>query len=204
MISINVRTSTTRRTVTADITSTPKSVFSELGIDTTGTHTNLDGAILSAADMNQTFERLGIADGSAVSMNSIVKADGAAAFAIVGDAFVITSGITLDEYNLLTKWRPDALKVKNEDGDDVFAISYADGRPCVAPFGVTFGGTTHNEDKFLTVTGMLPTDVKDPRDYLADLLAPIVENLTTLENSVPGVAAEVKASHDALVASINC
>lgn len=78
MISINVRTNTTRRTVSVDVTSTPRDVFNELGVDTSTSMVNLDGAILSAADFGKTFEELRIADGSTANLNAIVKADGAA------------------------------------------------------------------------------------------------------------------------------
>ena len=77
MISVNVRTTTTRKTVSADITSTPKSVFTELGVDTSTSMVNLDGTPLSGVDFNKSFEDLGVADGSTVSLNAIVKADGA-------------------------------------------------------------------------------------------------------------------------------
>lgn len=79
MISVNVRTNTARKTVSADITSTPKSVFSELGVDTSTSMVNLDGVPLSGADFNKTFEELGVEDGSTASLNAIVKADGARA-----------------------------------------------------------------------------------------------------------------------------
>lgn len=79
MISINVRTNTTRRTVSADVTSTPREVFNELGVDTSTSMVNLDGAILSAADFGKSFEELRIADGSTANLNAIVKADGALA-----------------------------------------------------------------------------------------------------------------------------
>ena len=78
MISINVRTNTTRRTISADVTSTPRSVFSELGIDTSTSMVNLDGAILRADDFGKTFEELRVPDGSTANLNAIVKADGAA------------------------------------------------------------------------------------------------------------------------------
>lgn len=78
MISINVRTSTVRRTVSREITSTPKEVFDELGIDTSSSHANLAGVMLSAADYNKSFEELGVQDGTETYLNAIVKADGAA------------------------------------------------------------------------------------------------------------------------------
>lgn len=77
MISINVRTNTTRRTISADITATPKSVFTELGVDTSTSMVNLDGTPLTGVDFNKSFEELGVADGSTAALNAIVKADGA-------------------------------------------------------------------------------------------------------------------------------
>jgi sulfur carrier protein ThiS len=77
MLSINVRTNTTRRTVSQDITATPKEVFNELGIDTSTSMVNLNGTILSGADFNKSFEELGVEDGTSANLNAIVKADGA-------------------------------------------------------------------------------------------------------------------------------
>lgn len=77
MISINVRTNSNRNTVNEDITATPRQVFAELGIDTSTSMVNLDGTILSGADFDKTFEELNAVDGTTVSLNAIVKADGA-------------------------------------------------------------------------------------------------------------------------------
>lgn len=79
MISVNVRTTTTRKTISADITSTPREVFTELGVDTSTSMVNLNGAPLSGTDFNKSFEELGVEDGSVASLNAIVKADGAKA-----------------------------------------------------------------------------------------------------------------------------
>ena len=78
MISINVRTNTTRRTVSRDITDTPRKVFNDLGVNFSTSMVNLDGTILSGADMDVSFDKLGVADGGSVNLNAIVKADGAA------------------------------------------------------------------------------------------------------------------------------
>lgn len=77
MISVNVRTNTTRRTVNEDITATPRQVFNELGVDTSTSMVNLNGTILSGADFDKSFEALGVSDGAAANLNAIVKADGA-------------------------------------------------------------------------------------------------------------------------------
>lgn len=79
MISVNVRTNTTRQTISTDITSTPKGLFDELGIDVSTSMVNLNGVPVTAADFNKSFSALGVEDGSTASLNAIVKADGAAA-----------------------------------------------------------------------------------------------------------------------------
>lgn len=78
MISINVRTNSIRKTVSEDVTATPRQVFDELGVDTSTSMVSLNGAPLSAGDFDKPFEELSVADGGTVFMNAIVKADGAA------------------------------------------------------------------------------------------------------------------------------
>lgn len=77
MIAVQVRTNTTRKTRNVDITSTPAQVFSDLEISPAGAMINLNGTILSATDLNSTFEALGVTDGTTCNLNSIVKMDGA-------------------------------------------------------------------------------------------------------------------------------
>lgn len=77
MISINVRANAIRRTVNAPITDTPKKVFDELGCDVSTSMINLEGATLGRADVDKTFEELGVKEGTSVYLNAIVKADGA-------------------------------------------------------------------------------------------------------------------------------
>ena len=77
MIQVNVRTNTARKTKNTDLSSTPAQVLGDLDIGTAGAMINLDGTILSAVDLNSTFEALGVQDGSTINLNSIVKADGA-------------------------------------------------------------------------------------------------------------------------------
>lgn len=79
MIQVRVKTSTTRKTVNTELNSTPSEIFRDLGVSTSGAHMNLNGTILTATDINSTFEQLGVADGAIVDLNSIVKADGARA-----------------------------------------------------------------------------------------------------------------------------
>ena len=78
MIQVNVRTNTVRKSVNKEISATPASVLDEMGLSASGAQINLGGTILSATDLNSTFEALGITDNTSVNLNSIVKADGGA------------------------------------------------------------------------------------------------------------------------------
>lgn len=75
MIKVIVKTSTERKEKSANITDTP---FSCLPKDIeTNSHINLNGTTLTLKELNETFEALGVQDGSTVNLNSVVKADGA-------------------------------------------------------------------------------------------------------------------------------
>ena len=79
MINVAVKTNTVRRTVSADITDTPRKVFDDLGVDISTSMVNLNGAMADASNVNKSFEALGVEDGSTAYLNAIVKADGATA-----------------------------------------------------------------------------------------------------------------------------
>ena len=78
MIKVVIKTNTIRgKEVTADVDSTPARVFGDLGVSVAGASVNLNGMILTATDLNSTFEALGVADGATVNLNSVIKAVGA-------------------------------------------------------------------------------------------------------------------------------
>lgn len=81
MITINVRTATAsgRNTVIKPVTTTPAEVFEELNIDISTSMVNMAGTTLRGSKLNETFEELGVDDGSTVTLSAIVKADGAIA-----------------------------------------------------------------------------------------------------------------------------
>lgn len=77
MINVNVKSNSVRTTIIADVTSTPRSVFQQAGIDTSTSQVNVDGIVITGAALDKSFADLHIADGSTVGLNAIVKADGA-------------------------------------------------------------------------------------------------------------------------------
>lgn len=77
MIQVNIKTTSGRKTITTEVTNTPRSVFEEIGLSTAGQNVSLDGQALTVSELGDTFEALGVKEGSAITIRCVVKADGA-------------------------------------------------------------------------------------------------------------------------------
>ena len=103
---------------------------------------------------------------------------------ISGDVFVLTSTIKEEEMALLKKNKPDALKITDEDGNDVFCVGYNTGRPSISAFGITFGGTTRDENRHLTLTCPIPAGTVSAKEYVADIVNGVKANVEKIEKKV--------------------
>lgn len=114
---------------------------------------------------------------------------------IIGDAAVITSTLSAEDIQTLKKYRPEALVLKGgEDGKEpIFAIDMAAGAGSVNNYGITFGGVTRDEDKKANLTLVLKGITGDVKEYVADKFGTALDCLNQLEESIPGVLAEVSA-----------
>ena len=125
---------------------------------------------------------------------------------ITGDAYALTSAIKVADIELLGKYNPDALTVKDKDEKKVvFGVSYSEGKPSVASFGVTFGGKTRDENGYATITGTIPTgfaSAEAAKEFVAEKFGGVVAYLEQLEKSVPEAAKAVTETRKKLVDSI--
>ncbi len=124
---------------------------------------------------------------------------------ITGDAYALTSAIKVSDIALLKKYNPDALNIKDKDGKTVFGVSYSEGKPSVAGFGVTFGGKIRDENGYATITGTIPTgfaSAEAAKDFVADTFGGVVAYLEQLEKSVPEAAKAVADKRKKLVDGI--
>lgn len=124
---------------------------------------------------------------------------------ITADAYSLTSEISVADIELLSKYNPDALRIKDKDGNEKFAISYVEGKPCTSDFGITFGGRTRDEAGKATVTDIIPSSIKDAaaaKNFVAEKFGSTVAYLKQLETSVPREAKKIADERKALVESI--
>lgn len=123
--------------------------------------------------------------------------------AITADAYAITSSIKASDVETLKKHNPDALSIKDDDGNDIFTVNYSEGNPNISRFGITFGGISRDNKKVLTLTGTIPGGVADAKEFVTDKVAPVMENLSELETKIPEAAKKVAETRKAIMDTIS-
>lgn len=125
---------------------------------------------------------------------------------IAGKALVITSNLKLTDLETVKKYQSEALTLMGgEDGKEpVFAIGIVRGSAGkIGGSGVEFGEETHDDQKLATMTLMLPGDVHDMKEYVADKYGAALVNLAKLEAALPAVVESIAASKKSIMDNIN-
>lgn len=125
---------------------------------------------------------------------------------IAGDAVVVTSAVKLEDYKKVAKYRPDALTLMGgEDGKEpVFRVAILPGGSgSIGKYGAEFASATHDEEKLASITmGFVGVDGRDIKETVADEIGAAVMSLNKLEDTIPGVLAEIDAEKAAIMENI--
>lgn len=126
---------------------------------------------------------------------------------IAGDAVVVTSAFKLEDLKTIQKYRPKALTLMGgEEGKEpVFTVYPADsGEGSINEFGAVFASATRDEDKFATLTMVMPgVKADDIKEYVADKIGGALMNLNKLEATLESVIAEIAEEKAAVLESID-
>ena len=124
---------------------------------------------------------------------------------IVGDALVITSTIKLEDYKKVKANRPEALKLKDDDGNTFFAVGVSEGIGAINEWSIEFSGETHDEHKYATLTCNIDGGgtVEEIKNDVAEDIGVALINLAKIEEMIPGVLAEIKAERDKVLECIS-
>lgn len=120
--------------------------------------------------------------------------------AIAGDRVVVTSTVSLDNLRLVAKHRPDALCLKDEEGNETFRVGV--GSNNISPKGVSYANATYNEGGLATVSALIPEGTEDAKDYVVDTYGLAIANLNKVEAALPDIVREIKKTRDELRSSI--
>ena len=119
----------------------------------------------------------------------------------VGNAVVLVSSMKFEDILKIKKYRPDALTVKDEDGNQVYAITATCGNGAIGKYGAEFGGKPHDEDGFATITMLTDAD-GDIKEYLVDTLGAAIKHINDIESKAADVIAEIDADRAAIAEAI--
>lgn len=125
---------------------------------------------------------------------------------ITGDALVITSSAKMETLKKLAKYAPKALSLFEKDEEsgkkqEVFKVAIG-ATGSVSVYGVTFSGTTHDDDKLATVTVMIPNGIEDAKEYAAEHYGNAIISLNKVEKQFAAALAEVDANKAAIMENI--
>ena len=117
---------------------------------------------------------------------------------VMGDMIQLSTDLTKDELERVKNFAPEALKLFDNEGNEVFGVGIGDAS--YSKYGICFCSETAEGKMFMTTNNPV-TDHSDPtkeREEIVRYFAPIINKLQAVEANI----AAVRESLDALEASV--
>ena len=147
--------------------------------------TSIDSIPLQSGGMDMTFEDHQVASRAIVTC--LPNKDNAAQAIVVGSSCVIKSTLSPAEIKRIKKFHPEALVMKDEDGEPVFAIDIDETSPgSINELGACFGNATSTDGK-ATITVVLDPTAESPVDLVYEKLGRAMMYLKKMENHLAEV-----------------
>ena len=120
---------------------------------------------------------------------------------VAGRAATIVSAFTLEEIEKLKEYRPDALVLKDDDGNVTFKVTTSC-EESISPYGVAFAADTFGDGKAcLTVVDNCGYYEK-PEEFVIDAFGKALLNLNKVERQIPDALDEIEAELDLIKEAI--
>ena len=110
---------------------------------------------------------------------------------ILGAAAVLVSGVKLEDWKLVEKYAPEALKMVDENGEPVFRVMTDKGPGSVNRYGVVWGSYV-TEEGYATVTLLLDENVEDRKEAVMDVVGSGLLNLNGIEERMAEIMEEIR------------
>lgn len=125
---------------------------------------------------------------------------------VAGNAVVFSSSMKLKDLEMIAKYDPQALMLKNDDEEIVFMCNVLPGVVGdVANEYVVFGMESMDDSKVATVTKMLGGTFETQeklKELLADKMGAALNAMNKLEEALPAALEKVKADREAVMGAI--
>lgn len=117
---------------------------------------------------------------------------------LCGNVFTVVSELKADDIADAMKYAPEALQIKDEEGEVEFALAYGPGGGCLGKYGVCFDDVTNDGTGKACITLPLPGGCKSAVDYIVDKFSPVRDQIAQIEASLPGALEALHAARDAV------
>lgn len=180
-----------------------RTVLEENGIDSSRGMIQLNARPVVGEQLSMTFANFfslaGINTDKCYLLN-VAKADNAANVKVVGQAVVVTSSVKYDDLAMVETYKPEALTLTDEDGNQYFKVGTGS-HGSVGKYGITFDSESRDDNKAL-VTLHLDYTGENVKEYLTDKLGGALINLKEVEKKIPLMLEEIKEERELIANSI--
>lgn len=126
---------------------------------------------------------------------------------LIGDVVVLQSEKKYSDYELVGKYRPEALILRDESGDAEFAVSVRENAGEITPYSVTFDSKTRDEAGYalisIPVSGIpRDLDASGIKEFICDRFYTTVANVEKIEAKISSVIDEITSERNNLIGSI--
>lgn len=188
MVKVYCTTTAGRKSDLFDENTKIRDIFAAFDVDYSAATNCIDGTKIDPAGMNKTLAEWKV--GKECRLSSIVKIDNAAHVDISGASAILVSDVTLEDWERVQKYAPEALKIVDEDGNAVFKVKTSEGAGSVNEYGVVFG-TYVNDGGNATVTVLLGEQVDDKKAAVKDIMGSALIDLNSIEKELPTILKDI-------------
>lgn len=122
---------------------------------------------------------------------------------VVGDVAVITSEFGFEELKRISKYRPEALCLKDEKGNKYFKVEVTEGGSgCISKCGISFNAKAHTGDEVAVLTYPIPNGVTDVAEWASDEFGYALLRLKEVEGGLYEALAAITAEKADIAACI--
>ena len=110
---------------------------------------------------------------------------------IMGCAAVVESSVNLEDWQLVERYIPDALRIVNEDGEEVFRVSTDEGPGRINDENVVWGEAVSETGK-ATITVLIDPAEKDKIGAVREVTDAALSSLERIERMMPDITEKIR------------
>lgn len=201
MIRVYVGNNLNRTPVDVTSDTTLRKVLEDANVDYGVGMTSLDGATLKPGDLDKTFEEMGVTGEKCYLLNTAKAVNAAATIKVLAGTVAIEVGYTPEQIKEICRYRPEAMKLKDEDGKTVFTVGkVSKENGSINGIGAEFGGAHAASGN--AVIKLEAGAAEDIKKWIEENIGVSILNLQKVEAQWANALAEIAAEKAAVLGTI--